>query len=78
MASALSAFEDVLVVCAHPDDESFGLGAVLHAIAESGGRVSVATTAVRRGTLPQSGEPRWSADSRPVGACWCGERGERR
>jgi LmbE family N-acetylglucosaminyl deacetylase len=41
MDSALCDFEDVLVVCAHPDDESFGLGAVLHAIAESGGRVSV-------------------------------------
>jgi LmbE family N-acetylglucosaminyl deacetylase len=31
----------VLAVCAHPDDESFGLGAILHAFAEQGARVSV-------------------------------------
>lgn len=37
----LPAFGEVLVVCAHPDDESFGLGAVIHAFAERGSRVSV-------------------------------------
>jgi LmbE family N-acetylglucosaminyl deacetylase len=31
----------VLAVCAHPDDESFGLGAVLHRLAADGGRISV-------------------------------------
>jgi LmbE family N-acetylglucosaminyl deacetylase len=41
MASPLPAFQDVLAVCAHPDDESFGLGAVLHTFAESGSRLSV-------------------------------------
>lgn len=30
-----------LVVCAHPDDESFGLGAILHILATNGTRVSV-------------------------------------
>jgi LmbE family N-acetylglucosaminyl deacetylase len=41
MASPLPDFRDVLVVCAHPDDESFGLGAVLHGLADGGSRVSV-------------------------------------
>jgi LmbE family N-acetylglucosaminyl deacetylase len=41
LASRLPAFQDVLVVVAHPDDESFGLGGVLHAFAESGSRLSV-------------------------------------
>lgn len=31
----------LLVVCAHPDDESFGLGAVLHAFAAGGTRLAV-------------------------------------
>ena len=31
----------MLVVCAHPDDESFGLGGVLHAFADAGSRVTV-------------------------------------
>jgi N-acetylglucosamine malate deacetylase 2 len=31
----------VLAVCAHPDDESFGLGATLHAFSAAGARVSV-------------------------------------
>ena len=37
----LPAVESVLAVCAHPDDESFGLGAVLSAFAERGVRTSV-------------------------------------
>lgn len=32
----LPRFARILVVCAHPDDESFGLGAVLHAFATRG------------------------------------------
>ena len=41
MGSRPPAFEEVLVVCAHPDDESFGLGGVLHAFADDGSRLSV-------------------------------------
>ena len=37
----LPAVNSVLAVCAHPDDESFGLGAVLSAFAERGVRTSV-------------------------------------
>lgn len=37
----LPAVGSVLAVCAHPDDESFGLGAVLSAFAERGVRTSV-------------------------------------
>jgi N-acetylglucosamine malate deacetylase 2 len=39
--SSLPRVRSVLAVCAHPDDESFGLGAALHAFAEQGSRVSV-------------------------------------
>jgi LmbE family N-acetylglucosaminyl deacetylase len=31
----------VLAVCAHPDDETFGLGALLAAFADRGAKVSV-------------------------------------
>lgn len=41
MTRALPAFRSVLVVCAHPDDASFGLGAVLSALADAGSRLSV-------------------------------------
>lgn len=39
--TALPAWRSVLAVVAHPDDESFGLGAVLSTFAEAGARVSV-------------------------------------
>jgi N-acetylglucosamine malate deacetylase 2 len=38
---ALPQAREVLAVCAHPDDESFGLGAVLAAFSEQGARVRV-------------------------------------
>ncbi len=38
---ALPHAEEVLAVCAHPDDESFGLGAVLPAFAAQGAKVRV-------------------------------------
>ncbi len=41
MDSSLPVFESVLVVCAHPDDESFGLGAILSTFADAGSRLSV-------------------------------------
>ncbi len=40
-ADALPPAQDVLAVCAHPDDESFGLGAVLAALSDRGARVRV-------------------------------------
>jgi N-acetylglucosamine malate deacetylase 2 len=39
--SALPRAASVLAVCAHPDDESFGLGAILDLFARGGARVSV-------------------------------------
>lgn len=39
--SQLPAWRSVLAVVAHPDDESFGLGAVLSAFADAGAEVSV-------------------------------------
>lgn len=38
---ALLRIERVLAVCAHPDDESFGLGAVLSTLAKGGSRTGV-------------------------------------
>jgi LmbE family N-acetylglucosaminyl deacetylase len=38
--SALPAVRSALAVCAHPDDESFGLGAVLSTLDEAGSKVS--------------------------------------
>lgn len=38
---ALAAYRSVLAVCAHPDDESFGLGAVLSTLADAGSRLAV-------------------------------------
>ncbi|MGN6301017.1 MAG: PIG-L deacetylase family protein, partial [Angustibacter sp.] len=40
-SSQLPGWRSVLAVVAHPDDESFGLGAVLSAFADTGARVSV-------------------------------------
>jgi N-acetylglucosamine malate deacetylase 2 len=39
--AVLPAFESVLAVCAHPDDESFGLGAALATFAAAGSTVAV-------------------------------------
>ena len=39
--AALGDLASVLVVCAHPDDESFGLGAVLHTLVGAGTEVAV-------------------------------------
>ncbi len=41
LPTGLPAGRRVLAVCAHPDDESFGLGAVLSAFAEAGAEVGV-------------------------------------
>jgi LmbE family N-acetylglucosaminyl deacetylase len=41
VSAHLPATSSVLAVCAHPDDESFGLGAVLSSWAEQGARTSV-------------------------------------
>ncbi len=41
MAQALPAARSVLAVVAHPDDESFGLGAILAALARSGAKIAV-------------------------------------
>ena len=40
-ASQLPSATSVLAVCAHPDDESFGLGAALRGFADAGARTSV-------------------------------------
>lgn len=40
-ARALPAVDSILAVCAHPDDESFGLGAVLDGFAAAGARLAV-------------------------------------
>lgn len=41
MTGTLPAYRSVLVVCAHPDDESFGLGAILSTFAYAGSQLSV-------------------------------------
>lgn len=41
MADTLPAFDSVLVVCAHPDDESFGLGALISTLTDAGSRITV-------------------------------------
>ncbi len=41
IGAQLPELASLLVVCAHPDDESFGLGAVLHAFAAAGTELAV-------------------------------------
>ncbi len=41
MTKQLSGFHDIAVVCAHPDDESFGLGAVLSTLVDAGSHVDL-------------------------------------
>lgn len=41
MTRQLSGFHDIAVVCAHPDDESFGLGAVLSTLVDAGSRIDL-------------------------------------
>lgn len=41
MNDTLPTMPSVLVVCTHPDDESFGLGAILSTLTDTGSRVSV-------------------------------------
>lgn len=41
MQIALPAYSSVLAVCAHPDDESFGLGAIISTLVDAGSQVSV-------------------------------------
>lgn len=41
MTGALPDLTGLLVVCAHPDDESFGLGALIHAFAAGGTEVTI-------------------------------------
>lgn len=57
--SGLPPITAVLAVCAHPDDESFGLGAVLAALAERGTRIRVlCLTHGEASTLgPAAGQP---------------------
>lgn len=56
-ASDLHAYRDVVVVCAHPDDESFGLGAIIATLVATGSRVRlVCFTHGERSTLGASGD----------------------
>lgn len=41
MRTALPSIRSLLAVCAHPDDESFGMGAVISSFVEAGARVAV-------------------------------------
>lgn len=41
LADSLPAFQRVVAVCAHPDDESFGLGAIIATLVEQGTAVEV-------------------------------------
>jgi LmbE family N-acetylglucosaminyl deacetylase len=59
-AGTLPPAKEVLAVCAHPDDESFGLGAVLAALAGAGSQVRV--LCLTHGEASTLGEPH-----RPLG-----------
>ena len=58
----LPTVRSLLAVCAHPDDESFGLGAALHAFAARGSRVSV--LCFTHGEASTLGEPARLAELR--------------
>lgn len=54
----LPSAKEVLAICAHPDDESFGLGAILGALSELGTRVRVLCfTHGEASTLGDTGQP---------------------
>ena len=49
----LPAWASVLAVVAHPDDESFGLGAVIDTLAAGGAAVHILVLHARGGVHPQ-------------------------
>ncbi|MHB1503045.1 MAG: PIG-L deacetylase family protein [Acidimicrobiales bacterium] len=72
-SSELPRAAELLVVCAHPDDESFGLGAILAAYCDRGTRVRVlcfscGEASTLGGTAPGLGEVRAAELSAAAGA----------
>jgi LmbE family N-acetylglucosaminyl deacetylase len=67
-AGVLPAWTSVLAVVAHPDDESFGLGAILDAFTGAGARVEVLCLTQgrpRRYTEPLESSPQCAGQSWP-------------